>query len=99
MEPTTATTVRDLMVDVVNNGTGTRGADPGYPSRGQDGDRAGGRRGPRTRGSSRSRRPTAPRYAISVLVENGGDLGSEATGGRVAAPIAAAVLGGLLGAG
>jgi hypothetical protein len=27
-----------------------------------------------------------------VLVENGGDLGSEATGGQVAAPMAAQVL-------
>ena len=38
----------------------------------------------------------APRYAIAVLVENGGDLGSEATGGRVAAPIAGSVLATLL---
>ena len=31
----------------------------------------------------------APRYAIAVIVERGGDLGSEATGGKVAAPVAA----------
>ena len=30
--------------------------------------------------------------AVAVVVENGGDLGSEATGGRVAAPIAKAVI-------
>lgn len=33
-----------------------------------------------------------PVVAVAVLVENGGDLGSEATGGRVAAPIAKAVM-------
>ena len=33
-----------------------------------------------------------PRFAVSVLVENGGSFGSEATGGRVAAPIARQVL-------
>ena len=34
----------------------------------------------------------APQYAVAVIVERGGSMGSEATGGRVAAPIAAAVL-------
>jgi len=34
----------------------------------------------------------APKIAVAVLVENGGDLGSEATGGRVSAPIAQKVL-------
>ncbi|MDQ1465886.1 MAG: penicillin-binding protein, partial [Actinomycetota bacterium] len=38
----------------------------------------------------------APRYAIAVIVERGGDEGSEATGGRVAAPVAAQVLTALL---
>ena len=33
-----------------------------------------------------------PQVAVAVLVENGGDAGSEATGGRVAAPIARSVL-------
>ena len=32
----------------------------------------------------------APRYAVAVIVEHGGDFGSEATGGEVAAPIAEA---------
>ncbi len=30
--------------------------------------------------------------AVAVIVENGGDLGDEATGGKVAAPIAKAVM-------
>lgn len=38
-----------------------------------------------------------PKVAVAVLVENGGDLGSEATGGRIAAPIAKAVMQAVLG--
>jgi peptidoglycan glycosyltransferase len=38
-----------------------------------------------------------PVYAVAVLVENGGNMGNEATGGRVAAPIAAQMLRVLLG--
>jgi len=33
-----------------------------------------------------------PQVAVAVLVENGGTLGSEATGGQVAAPIAKALI-------
>jgi peptidoglycan glycosyltransferase len=38
-----------------------------------------------------------PQFAICVLVERGGNLGDEATGGRVAAPVAGQILRGLLG--
>ena len=34
----------------------------------------------------------APQYAVAVIVEHGGNLGDEATGGQVAAPIATQVL-------
>jgi penicillin-binding protein A len=33
-----------------------------------------------------------PQLAVAVIVENGGEVGSEATGGALAAPIAKAVL-------
>ena len=36
-----------------------------------------------------------PQIAVAVIVLDGGDLGSEATGGRVAAPIAREVIDGL----
>jgi peptidoglycan glycosyltransferase len=38
-----------------------------------------------------------PQVAVAVLVENGGNAGSEATGGKVAAPIARAVMRAVLG--
>jgi peptidoglycan glycosyltransferase len=38
-----------------------------------------------------------PRIAVAVVVLNGGDLGSEATGGEVAAPVARAVMQAALG--
>jgi peptidoglycan glycosyltransferase len=38
-----------------------------------------------------------PRVAVAVIVEEGGDVGSEATGGRVSAPIARAVMQAVLG--
>lgn len=38
-----------------------------------------------------------PRVAVAVLVEDGGNLGSDATGGRLAAPIAKAVMQAVLG--
>jgi peptidoglycan glycosyltransferase len=37
-----------------------------------------------------------PRIAVAVIVENGGDVGANATGGRVAAPIGRAVIGAFL---
>jgi peptidoglycan glycosyltransferase len=38
-----------------------------------------------------------PQVAVAVLVEDGGSLGSDATGGAVAAPIARAVMCAVLG--
>lgn len=96
MRPETAATVRDLMVEVVNNGTGTNAQIPGIQVAGKTGTA-------QVEGNDAPHAwfigfapAEAPRYAIAVLVEHGGDLGSEATGGRVAAPIAASVLQALL---
>jgi penicillin-binding protein A len=90
----TAATVRDLMVQVVNspNGTGTAAQIPGITVAGKTG----------TAQTAPNVAPhawfvafapaEAPRYAVAVIVERGGDMGSEATGGHVAAPIAKKML-------
>jgi peptidoglycan glycosyltransferase len=97
MQPQTAATVRDLMIDVVNNGTGTHAQIPGVQVAGKTGTAQ--VQGKQAHAWFIGFAPAAaPQYAIAVLVENGGNSsgGDNATGGRVAAPIAAQVLGGLL---
>jgi penicillin-binding protein A len=97
MQPATAATVRDLMVDVVNNGTGRRAQVRGVQVAGKTGT-AQVQDEPAHAWFVGFAPAEAPRFAISVIVENGGSAsgGDDATGGRVAAPIAAQVLGGLL---
>jgi peptidoglycan glycosyltransferase len=98
-DPATAGTVRDLMVQVVNSrgGTGTAAAIDGIAVAGKTG----------TAQTTPERAPhawfvafapaEAPRFAVAVLVEEGGSASNEATGGRVAAPIAKQLLQFLLG--
>ncbi len=88
----TAATVRDLMVNVVKNGTGTAAQLPNITVAGKTG----------TAQTTPDKNPhawfiafapaEAPRYAIAVIVENGGNKGGDATGGHLAAPIAEQVL-------
>jgi peptidoglycan glycosyltransferase len=97
MDPVTAATLRNWMVEVVNQGTGTAAQIPGIEVAGKTG----------TAETTPDERPHAwfiafapavdPQYAISVLVEHGGSSEAETTGGRVAAPVAAQVLRVLLG--
>ena len=93
MQPTTAAALTSMMVEVVERGHRQRRAlidkasrSPARPVPRRPVSRA----RTRTRGSSPSHPPNAPRYAVAVIVEHGGDFGSEATGGEVAAPIAEA---------
>jgi peptidoglycan glycosyltransferase len=98
MDPVTAATLRNWMVEVVNQGTGTAAQIPGIQVAGKTG----------TAETTPDERPHAwfiafapavdPQYAIAVLVEHGGSSEAETTGGRVAAPVAAQVLSVLLGA-
>jgi peptidoglycan glycosyltransferase len=86
----TAAQVRDFMVQVVNSrdGTGTAARLPGITVAGKTG----------TAQTTPGAAPhawfvafapaEAPQYAVAVIVEHGGSEQSEATGGRVAAPIA-----------
>jgi penicillin-binding protein A len=97
VSPQTAEAMTQMMIGVVNEGSGTQAQLQGVQVAGKTG----------TAQTSDDRAPhtwfigfapaEAPQYAIAVLIENGGNLGDEATGGSLAAPAAAHVLGGLLG--
>ncbi len=95
VQPTTAAAVTQMMVDVVRRGTGTAAAVPGSTVAGKTGT-AETPDGPPHAWFIGFAPAEAPRFAIAVIVERGGDIGDEATGGRVAAPVAGKVLARLL---
>ena len=93
---TSANELRQMMIAVVQSGTG-------YSAQLPDGTVVAGKTGTATNGPNKP--PNAwfvsfapagtgetPRIAVAVIVLDGGNLGNEATGGRVAAPIAAQVM-------
>jgi peptidoglycan glycosyltransferase len=92
ISPISAAKLTQMMIAVVNNGSGYRAAIPGI--------QVAGKTGPATNGEGRAPNawftafaPAAnPRIAVSVIVLDGGNLGSEATGGQVAAPIVRSVI-------
>ncbi len=89
--------LRTMMQLVVTSGTGTAAQIPGVAVAGKTG----------TAQHAVGQPPDAwfigfapadnPQVAVAVLVENGGSLGSDATGGKVAAPIARDVMRAVLG--
>ena len=87
-----AAKLTQMMIAVVNNGSGYRAAIPGI--------QVAGKTGTATNGEGRAPNAwftafapaQAPRIAVSVIVLDGGNLGSEATGGQVAAPIVRSVI-------
>jgi|tagenome__1003787_1003787.scaffolds.fasta_scaffold20984354_5 peptidoglycan glycosyltransferase len=99
MDPATAETLKQYMIQVVQRGTGTAAQIAGITVAGKTG----------TAETGTNENPhawfialapaEAPQYAVAVLVEHGGQSGAnaEVTGGRVAAPVAAQVLRSLLG--
>ncbi|GMA35688.1 penicillin-binding transpeptidase domain-containing protein [Demequina litorisediminis] len=88
-----ANTLTDMMVDVVDSGTGTAARISGVEVAGKTGTAETGVEGAAPHAWFVSFAPANdPVIAVAVVVENGGSLGSEATGGKVAAPIAKAVM-------
>jgi peptidoglycan glycosyltransferase len=97
MTPADAAALQQMMVGVVEHGTGTAAKISGVEVAGKTG----------TAQTTEGAAPhawfaafapaSAPKVAVAVLVEHGGSLGNEATGGAVAAPIAKAVIQAVLG--
>jgi peptidoglycan glycosyltransferase len=95
--PEVADQLTSMMETVVSSGTGTSAQIPGMRVAGKTG----------TAQHQPGAAPHAwfigfapaddPQVAVAVVVERGGNAGSEATGGRVAAPIARSVMRAVLG--
>jgi penicillin-binding protein A len=86
----TAAQLRDMMVRVVTDGTGRNAAIPGISVAGKTGTAETG--GPPTVWFAGFAPADDPQVAVAIVVEEGGGVGDEATGGAVAAPIARAVM-------
>jgi peptidoglycan glycosyltransferase len=93
MTAPTAEAVKQMMIGVVNgpHGTGSAARIPGVLVAGKTGTAQVPGQAPHAWFAAFAPADN-PVYAIAVLVEHGGNLGSEATGGRVAAPVARQVL-------
>lgn len=93
VSPDTAQQLTDMMVGVVDNGVGTAARINGVQVAGKTGTAQTGVDGEAPHAWFTSFAPADnPQVAVAAIVLNGGDTGSEATGGRVAAPIARAVM-------
>lgn len=89
----TAAALTAMMVDVVASGTGTRAQLPDVVVAGKTGTAESGVEGGNPTVWFTGFAPAEdPTVAVAVVIEDGGDVGSEATGGAVAAPVAQAVL-------
>ncbi|HMC51892.1 MAG TPA: penicillin-binding transpeptidase domain-containing protein, partial [Acidimicrobiales bacterium] len=94
--PGTASKLRDMMVGVVTGGTATRAAVPGVVVAAKTGTA-------QTIGDNAHAwliafaPADAPKVAVAVIVESQPGLGDNVTGGRVAAPIASAMMAAALG--
>jgi len=87
-----AAALTQMMISVVNEGSGFRAQIPGIQVAGKTGTATNGEgRAPNAWFTAFAPAQNA-RIAVSVIVLDGGDLGSEATGGQVAAPIVRAVI-------
>jgi peptidoglycan glycosyltransferase len=86
-----------MLIDVVQRGTGTSAQIPGVTVAGKTGTAQHGEGAPPHAWFVSFGPVEDPQVAVAVIVLDGGSLGSDATGGRVAAPIARAVMEAALG--
>jgi peptidoglycan glycosyltransferase len=86
-----------MMELVVADGSGTSAQIPGVRVAGKTGTAQTGGDGPPHAWFIGFAPAEDPQIAVAVVVENGGSLGSEATGGRLAAPVARDVMRAVLG--
>jgi penicillin-binding protein A len=98
LSPENSAALTQMMVGVVEAGTGTAAQIPGVTVAGKTGTAQHGEGEDPHAWFVCFAPAEAPRIAVAVIVLDGGSLGSEATGGQVAAPIARAVLEAGLGA-
>jgi peptidoglycan glycosyltransferase len=96
ISPQTAAELTAMMVSVVQSGTGTAAQITGVQVAGKTGTAETATGNPHAWFVSFAPAEN-PQIVVAVVVLNGGSLGSEATGGHVAAPIARAVLQAALG--
>lgn len=99
VSPEVAAKLKLAMVGVVESGTGTAARIPGISVAGKTGTAQHGAGQPPHAWFAGLAPAEDPRVAVAVIVEDGGSAGSEATGGRVAAPIAKAVMAAVLSGG
>jgi peptidoglycan glycosyltransferase len=91
ISPQTSSALTAMMVSVVESGTGTAAQIPGIQVAGKTGTAETATGNPHAWFVSFAPAQD-PQIVVAVVVLNGGDLGNEATGGHVAAPIARAVI-------
>jgi peptidoglycan glycosyltransferase len=95
--PEVASELTAMMVGVVTSGTGGNAAIPGVAVAGKTGTAETGPSAPPHVWFLAFAPAYDPKVAVAVIVENGGRLGNNATGGLVAAPIARSVIEAVLG--
>jgi peptidoglycan glycosyltransferase len=95
ISPQTAVWMREMMINVVAQGTGTAAQIPGVTVAGKTGTATNGENQPPNAwftAFAPAGQDQQPSIAVAVIVLDGGSLGNEATGGQVAAPIAKQVI-------
>jgi peptidoglycan glycosyltransferase len=89
--PTTAAVMKQMLKQVVEEGTGKAAKIPGIDVAGKTGTAQVPNGDPHAWFTCFA--PVEnPRIAVAVVIENGGSMGNEATGGRIAAPVARQIL-------